>query len=296
MPTLVLHPSRSATRRLLVAALAACTSTASAAPPLRRAFDECVRVREAGKPREALAYCRAAYDALALDLADAALHDRSLIVWETYYTYRDAQAAALDPALLCEEAAFLRGYLDFLDTHLSPDTRPADRRDASRLVQETEAALGTSGCEPADDLLPVSTTVQRPSPPPVPAPPPPTPPAPDARPLRLSGGVLLGVGVLFASTTAVPLAFGEALQREHDRILHGGYPMGHVSEDIISADAQLAATGARLNQIALGLAIVAGAALLSGIVLLAVDSRHRGARVALRPRARVAGIRFALEF
>lgn len=295
----VLHPPRSATRRLLVVAVAACSSTASADPPVQRAFAECVQVRKAGKPREALAHCRAAYDALPLDIADEALHDRSLIVWETHYTYEDAQAAARDPALLCEEATFLRAYLNFLDTHVSVDTRPADRRDASRLIKELGAALGGHRCEPEDELLPVSAAVERhvESPPPPPTSPPP-PPARTARPLRISGGVLLGAGILLASATAVPLALGEAVQREHDLLVHGTYPMGQVSGDILAADARLGATGVRLNQIAGGLAAVAGTALITGIVLLAVDGhRHRRTqRFARRPRARLAGLHLAREF
>lgn len=289
---MVLRLPRLAAR--LVIAVAVCSATARAAPPVLSEVDECVRLRKAARPREAIPHCRAAYDALPLNTAEEALHDRSLVVWQTHYTYKDALAAARDPALMCEEAAFLRAYLDFLDTHVSVDTRPADRRDAARLVKEIDAALGDHRCETKEDeLLPVPDV--RPAEPPQPPPP---PPARVARPLRISGGVVVGVGLLLASATAVPLALGDAVERQHNLLVHGAYPMGQVSGGIRDADAQLGAQGVRLNQIAAGIAVVAGALLISGITMLAVDGhRHRRAqRFAAHPRLRLAGHRLALEF
>lgn len=276
--------------------MVACSATASAAPPVLSEVDECVRLRKAAKPREALPHCHAAYEALPLNNTEEALHDRSLVVWQTHYTYKDALAAARDPALMCEEAAFLSAYLDFLDTHVSVDTRPADRRDAARLVKELDAALGDHRCETKEDeLLPVRAVDVRPAEPP---PQPPPPPARVARPLRISGGVVVGVGLLLASATAVPLALGEGAERQHNLLVHGSYPMGQVPRDIRDADAQLGAQGVLLNQIAVGIAAVAGALLISGITMLAVDGhRHRRAqRFASQPRVRPAGLRLALEF
>lgn len=263
-----------------------------------RALDKCVQLRRAAKPREAIPHCRAAYDALPLDTADEALHDRSLVVWETHYTYEDAQAVAHDRALLCEEAVFLRAYLEFLDTHVSVDTRPADRRDAKRLIKELSAALGDHRCEPEEGELPVRADVEPRVEPPPPAPPPAPSPARTARPLRISGGVLLGAGLVLASVTAVPLVLGEAVERQHSRLVQGPYPMGQVPEDVLAADARLDATGARLNRIAAGFAAAAAAALISGITMLAVDGhRHRRAqRFASHPRVRPAGLRLVVEF
>ncbi|MBZ5713942.1 hypothetical protein [Nannocystis pusilla] len=296
----MLHLPRSAARRLLVVVVAACSATASAEPPVPRAFDECIQLRKAGKPREALPRCRAAYDALPLATVEEALHDRSLVVWETHYTYEDAQGVARDPALLCEEVAFLRAYLAFLDTHVSVDTRPADRRDAKRLLKDLGAALGDHRCEiPEVELVPVHAVAEPRVEPPPPAPPPsPPPPARAARPLRVSGGVFLGAGIVLASVTAIPLTLGEAAERQHSLVVNGAYPMGHVPKDVLEADAQLAATGVRLNRIAGGLVAAAGAALIAGITMLAVDGhRHRRAqRFAQRPRVRLAGPRLAVEF
>lgn len=293
----VLRLPRSVTQLVALVAAAVCSATASADPPEPRALDECVQLRDTAKPREAIPHCRAAYDALPPEAADRVLHDRAIVVFETHYTYQEAQAAARDPVLMCEEAAFLGDYLAFLDANVSVDTRPADRRDAKRLLAELHAELGDHRCDPEEDeLLPVRPAIDRRAEPPAP---PPSPPARTSRPLRTSGAVLLGVGLLLGAATAVPLAIGEAVQRQRDELIKGSYTMGQVPEDIRAADAQLDAAGVRLNLLAGGIGAVAGAALVVGVGLLAVDAhRHRRSqRFALHPRVWPhAGLELALEF
>lgn len=276
----------------------------------------CVRLRDEKRAVEAAPHCRAAYDMLSTETTEAALQDRASIVFDAHHTYQEAFQASHDRAHLCAESALLTHFLAFLDQHGAAEIRQPDRRDARRLLDEVQAQLGEHPCaeelpedrDPREDdavledsLLPVSPVLKRPIP---------TSRAPDRlpapssaldarRPLRVAGGVTLGVGLVMGMATAGVLIYGEQLQRQRDALLQQGFAPGQVPDETLRASDRLLVEGRRANTIGTSVGAVAAASVISGITLLAVDgARHRRARrVALHPSAWPnLGLRAAVEF
>lgn len=275
---------------------------ASATAPAGVEHAACLKLRDEKMPAVAAPHCRAAYDLLPLEATEGALHDRAAVVFDAHHTYQEAFAATREHAYLCDEAALLRRFLSDLARLVDAQARQADRRDARRLLAEVEAQLDAHVCaEPTDDGLLVVTSTGRGTakvPENRPVAPPTAPPAPARRPLRIAGGVVLGVGLVLGMATIGALAFGEQLQRERDALLGASYTPGQVAADAEQRATELRTAGVRANLIAAGLGAASGASLVSGVTMLAVDgARQRRSRLALHLSAwPVAGLRAALEF
>lgn len=276
---------------------------ASATAPAGVEHAACIKLRDEKMAPVAAQHCRAAYDLLPLEATEAALHDRAAIVFDAHHTYQEAFAATGEHPYLCDEAALLRRFLSDLERLVDDEARQADRRDARRLLAEVEAQLGPHVCaEPQEDgLLAVTNTGRRIAaavPQGRPEAAPAAPPTPARRPLRLAGSVVLGVGLLLGMATVGALAFGEQLQRERDALLGAHYSPGEVAAETAERAVELRAAGIRANMIAAGLGAIAGASIVSGVTMLAVDgARQRRLRLALHLSAwPVAGLRAALEF
>ena len=276
---------------------------ASATTPAGVEHAACIKLRDEKMAVAAAQHCRAAYDLLPLEATEAALHDRAAIVFDSHHTYQEAFAATGEHAYLCDEAALLRRFLSDLDRLVDAQARQADRRDARRLLAQIAAQLGVHACaEPTDDALLVVTNTGRKNNAEMsenrPEAPPTAPPAPARRPLRIAGGVVLGVGLVLGMATIGALAFGEQIQHERDALLSASYTPGEVAADAEQRATELRAAGVRANLIAAGLGAAAGASLVSGVTMLAVDgARQRRSRLALHLSAwPVTGLRAALEF
>ncbi|MBZ5714887.1 hypothetical protein [Nannocystis pusilla] len=259
----------------------------------RREHRTCVELRDAGKLAEAAPHCRAAYDALPDDTREPPLNARSLIVFDGYNTYLEAFEATNDIVFLCAGEELLTEYLAYLDARLPAEARPDDRQDAQKDLAELAARRGDQKCsEPVveplprqEDLLPV---VLRPQP--QQEAPPPTP----GSGLRIAGGVTLGTGIALGLVAAGALAYGARIRDERDRLTNAPEPVG--PEGHALAD-RLDGLGTRANRLAVGTAITSGAAIVTSIVLLAVDAhRRRGQRLSIAPVVWPAGGHLSLRF
>lgn len=244
----------------------------------------CAELRDAGKFAEAVAHCRAAYDALPDDAGEPTLNSRSLIVFDIVHTYREGFEATGELAFLCGGEALMRDFAAYLDARGLSGVRSIDYEAAQRLGAEFAARRGDRSCdgptrEPADDdLLPV--VARRP---PAPSAPVPAPPPAPRNGLRIAGGVVLGAGVGLGLLVAGALVAGARIEAGRDRLtrMTEYYDVG--PEGYALAE-RLDRVGIRANRIAIGGAMGAGAAVVASVILFAVDGqRRRAQRLSLAP-------------
>lgn len=259
--------------------------------PSSREHKICAELRDAGKFAEAVPHCRAAYDSLPDDTGEPTLNSRSLIVFDIFHTYREGFEATGDPAFLCGGEALMSDFAAYLDARQLSEARHIDYEAAQRLGTQLAASRGELPCsEPTrehtdDDLLPV-----------VARPPPPPPPSRPRRSLRIAGGVTLGAGLGLGLLAAGALVAGARIESERDR-LTGATEHLDVGPEGYAVAERLDLLGARANRIAVGSAIGAGAAIVTSIVLFAVDGhRRRVQRLSLAPAVWPGGGQLSIQF
>lgn len=268
--------------------------------PSRREHKICVELRDAGKFAEAAPHCRAAYDALPDDTSEPTLNARSLIVFDIYHTYIEGYEATGDPRFLCGGEELMRDFIAYLDARKLSEQRPIDRQDAEtdrvqfaelrgdRKCREPDDTLPdeSNGTTPGDDLLPIAAR-------------PPASPSPPPRPrrgLRIAGGVSLGAGLGLGLVTAGALIIGARAVAERSRLTSATAEVDIGPEGYALAD-RLDLLGTRANRIAIGSAIGAGAAIVTSVVLFAVDGhRRRARRLSLAPVVWPGGGQLSIRF
>jgi hypothetical protein len=264
--------------------------------PSRREHKICVELRDAGKFAEAVPHCRAAYDALPDDTSEPTLNARSLIVFDIYHTYIEGYEATGDLGFVCGGEELMRDFIVYLDARRLSEQRPIDRQDAETDRVQFAELRGDRKCgeladEPdsstaADDLLPIAAR------------PPPTSPAPTPprRGLRIAGGVFLGAGLGLGLVTAGALIVGSRAAAERSRLTGATAEVDIGAEGYAVAE-QLDRLGTHANRIAIGSAIGAGAAVVTSVVLFAVDGRRRRARrLSLAPVVWPGGGQLSIRF
>lgn len=257
--------------------------------PSSREHKICAELRDAGKFAEAVPHCRATYDTLPDDTGEPTLNSRSLIVFDIFHTYREGFEATGDPGFLCGGEALMRDFAAYLDARQLAEARHIDHEAAQRLGAQLAALRGDRPCgEPEhtdDDLLPVAAR--------------PSPPAPAPRPrrgLRIAGGVTLGAGLGLGLLAAGALVAGARIEAERDRLTGVTEHLDVGAEGYALAE-QLDLLGTRANRIAIGSAIGAGAAIVTSIVLFAVDGhRRRAQRLSLAPAVWPGGGQLSIRF
>jgi len=270
--------------------------------PSRREHGACVELRDAGQLAEAVPHCRAAYDSLPDDTSEPTLNARSLIVFDSFHTYLEAFEATGDHTFLCGGEALMSDFLAYLDARELSAERHIDSEDALRLGAQLAELRGERSCiEPTqghadikpeqghadDDLLPVDVR------------PPPTPPAPTPRPrrgLQIAGGLVLGAGLGLGLVTVGALVVGERAVAERSR-LTGATTEVDIGPEGYALAERLDLLGTRANRLAIGSAIGASAAILTSIVLFAVDGhRRRAQRLSLTPAVWPGGGQLSIRF
>lgn len=185
---------------------------------------------------------------------------------------------------LCHAQVLLRDYL--ADPALAPEPRSAERSSLGRVEQRLattgtpantcDALLGLTPAPPAITPPPTTTAPPQPIAPIVEGPaPPPAPAAPLTRPLRISGGVSLGLGV----TGLALLAAGIAVARGANR--RGLAYCSEAPTACVANDSELRAietAGLRGDSLIRVGVVMAGLGILAGVTLLALSARKPGPR------------------
>jgi hypothetical protein len=188
---------------------------------------------------------------------------------------------------LCHAQVLLRDYL--ADPALAPDLRSAERSSLDRVEQRLalatsspantcDALLGLTPAPPAASTPPSTPTTAspRPTPPIVEGPAPaPAPAAPLTRPLQISGGISLGLGV----TGIALLAAGIAVARGANR--RGLAYCSEAPTACVANDSELRAietAGLRGDSLIRVGVVMAGLGILAGVTLLALSARKPGPR------------------
>ena len=225
-----------------------------------------------------------------------ALGSRAALVLEASSYYRRAAEAGHGEAL-CRSTAMLRTFAAQLDAPGAED-RPHDRAAVAGRLAEIAGRCPASG-HPAGESRTTTTT------PPTPEGPKPGPddhkpkprPAPARRPLRIAGGVTLGVGLALGGGMVAALVRGASLrdQAEALREQSSGQTIG---ADDASTFAAITRRGELADHAAIGLGVAAGALSVAGAALVVLDARRGNAvRFAIQPQVLpTAGIRLGLEF
>lgn len=261
----------------------------------------CMKHRRAKRHALAAEHCLAAYNALP-DLPEA-MEARSVMAFDAHYSFRAAYAQTGEVKHLCDEIRLFIRFLNYLDQHYPAPQRPADRKDALELLNAARKDLGGRSCkEPEPE--PVQATMPEPEPeqPTMPEPAPtqevaPSRPPPAQTGLRASGWTLFALGLGFGVWSAAELAIGELNQRGRDALI-GSVPAPVPDELLRQAEALLTA-GEAANRRAIVAGSLAGASLITGVTLLAVDvhRRRQHRRLAFTPAlGATLGVRLRLEF
>lgn len=297
-------------RTLVVAAclLGATASTRARAGDEQPSFREhatCIKHREAGEHVLAAERCLAAYDALP-DTPEA-LEARSLIAFDTRHSFRDAYAATGDVKHLCGEIRIMIRFINYLDRRVGAQDRPIDRRDAQKLLDAARTERGERSCagertEPTPEPTassPVEPSITQADPAPGPTADVSQPPARPARGLRIGGWTTLAVGLGFGLWGAGELVYSELNQRGRDALLGATTGVAPPPDDVQNKADELDDAGVAANRRAIVVGSLSGAALITGVTLLAADARRRSQlrRLALVPIAgSTFGARLRLEF
>jgi len=265
---------------------AACQALADAAPSAKAGAAEGYAA--------AADECRKAFETA------ASLASRSVLAFDANRLYRRAHDAGHKEAL-CIDARMLRTFAAQLAAPGAED-RPNDRKDVGALLSAMEAELAACS-EPAhpEPARPAPTTAVVP-----PASPrgadiaetlPLSEPARrhDRRPLRIAGGVTLGLGLGLGAAMIGALARGASLHTQANAV--NGDPGQTIGDG--NDFASIHARGERVDRIAIGFGVAAGVLTVAGAALLVVDIRRKRAdgRLSLQPSILpTAGIRLRLEF
>ncbi len=285
--------------------LGAATSTlahAGTEPPSFREQAACHKHREAAEHVKAAERCLAAYDALP-DTSEA-LEARAVMAFDAGYSFRDAYAQTGDVKHLCGEIRMMIRFLNYLDQHVAPDERPADRRDAQKNLDAARGELGDRGCT---NKPPTSEVVQTPEPASTPAPSVPTPPIeavtlkrdepPPRRGLKIAGWTLFALSLGFGVWTSAELAIGEVNQAARDN-LFAAAAHGVTPSSLENQLTDLKQAGAAANHRAIVAGSLGAASFITGVTLLAVDAhRRKQRRLSFVPvTGPILGARLRLEF
>ena len=234
--------------------------------------------------------CRKAFETA------ATLASRSVFAFDAHRLYRRAHAAGHATAA-CVDAGMLRTFAAQLAAPGAED-RPNDRKDVAALLAAPElAACSEPEPEPAR-AGPTAAVVT------------PTSPSradvgeprrvqpaqrPDRRPLRIAGGVTLGLGLGLGAAMLGALVQGASLRTQADAV--NGDPGQKIAND--DDLESIVVRGERVDHMAIGFGVAAGALTVTGAALLVADVRRKRAdgRLSLQPSILpTAGIRLRLEF
>ena len=187
---------------------------------------------------------------------------------------------------LCHAQVLLRDYL--ADPALAPELRSAERSSLGRVEQRLalattgtpantcDALLGLTPAPPPAITPPPTTTTAPPQPiTPIVEGPAPAPAAPLTRPLQISGGVSLGLGV----TGLALLTAGIAVARGANR--RGLAYCSEAPTACVANDSELRAietAGLRGDSLIRVGVVMAGLGILAGVTLLALSARKPGPR------------------
>lgn len=227
------------------------------------------------------------------------LASRSVFAFDAHRLYRRAHAAGHATAA-CIDAGMLRTFAAQLAAPGAED-RPNDRKDVAALLSAPELAA-CSEPEPARSeparAGPTAAAVT------------PTSPSradvgeprrvqpaqrPDRRPLRIAGGVTLGLGLGLGAAMLGALVQGASLRTQADAV--NGDPGQKIAND--DDLESIVVRGERVDHMAIGFGVAAGALTVTGAALLVADVRRKRAdgRLSLQPSILpTAGIRLRLEF
>ena len=268
----------------------------AAAEPWRDHEAECHRLADTAKTPGGVSAdgLAAAGDACRIASEGApALGSRAVLVLDASSYYRRAAEAGHGEAL-CRSAAMLRTFAAQLAA-TGAENRPHDRAAVAGRLAEI-----AGHCPAGDEAGEPRTTTTTP---PTPEGPKPGPgdhkpkPTPARRPLRITGGAALGVGLALGGGMVAALVRGASLrdQAEALRDQHSGQTIG---TDNASTFAAITRRGELADHAAIGLGVAAGALSVVGAALVVLDARRsKAARFALQPSILpTAGIRLALEF
>jgi len=270
----------------------------AAAEPWRDHEAECHRLADTAKTPGGVSAdgLAAAGDACRIASEGApALGSRAVLVLDASSYYRRAAEAGHGEAL-CRSAAMLRTFAAQLAA-TGAENRPHDRAAVAGRLAEI-----AGHCPAGDEAGEPRTTTTTPPTPEGPKPGPgdhkPKPkPTPARRPLRITGGAALGVGLALGGGMVAALVRGASLrdQAEALRDQHSGQTIG---TDNASTFAAITRRGELADHAAIGLGVAAGALSVVGAALVVLDARRsKAARFALQPSILpTAGIRLALEF
>ncbi len=228
------------------------------------------------------------------------LASRAVLVLEAASYYQRAHGAGHAEAL-CTSATMLRTLGAQLATE-GPGALPNDQAAISTLLAAIEPTIAgrckADDVEKEDPPLTVAAT-------PTPEGPasgrrdarPESMPAPARRPLRIAGGVVLGVGLALGVGMVAALVRGASLRSQADE-LNDQHRGETINGDGAGTFAAITRRRELADYTAIGLGVAAGALSVAGIVLLVLDARRgKAARFALQPSILpTAGIRLAMEF
>lgn len=250
--------------------------------------DEANAARKAGEFAAAAEWFKAAHEAL----PDTCTPTGLKLLDEADAAYRKAHARAPEPLHLCEDERMLAGALE-ADTCAANSAAIDDLLRAVRkqLARERIACPAVSTAQPRPDA---SATLARPAPrwldeslptAVADATPPERPdprllrrPAAPRRAARITGAVLLGTGAAAAATLAVAAWRSAQSERSIEALLQSDTP-GCTRGDLSGACQRLDQQGQRMNHLAIASGVLAGALVVSGVVLLLVGRRPAPRRV-----------------
>lgn len=207
---------------------------------------------------------------------------RTLALVDAIAAYRAGYASAGDGALLCDALALLDTYDASLRSTYGAEASAQDGAQTAidaRAQLDAEVASAELSCE-TDDLDPEPEPAEAPAPDPDPEPAPaPTRAGPD--PLLIAGGASAGIGGLLLVTMGAGLVVGAGAERDGDA-LRRERPELAIDDPTLASITRRGQTG---NRLAIASGVIAGAALITGAVLIGVSLRRRGSARRERPQA-----------
>lgn len=198
----------------------------------------------------------------------------SLII-EADRAYSQAYTAQSDGLQLCENERMLAAALS--DGSCTANSGEIDELLRKRRQEIRRNRITCPTATPAlrwpDDSLPLAIIDRAPAPAPPVAVAAPIPPPPPRRGPAIGGAVLLGLGAAAVAGVAVTTWRGEQLERSVEGLIAQGTP--GCTKDMPSGECKhLDNQGLAMNRLAIASGIMAGALVVSGVVLLIVGRRQ----------------------